>query len=85
MGQGAFLRLKNGALIYAYTKYVGADWGDNAEAEIFGICSFDEGETWKNERPLLRKDGDAKDAEDGVCFAIFGILFCLTIPDLRFF
>lgn len=58
-GEGAFLRLKDGSLIHAYTEYCGGNIGDHGEANIAAIFSHDEGETWGEHRLLLRKDEDA--------------------------
>ena len=58
-GEGAFIRLKNGDILYAYTKYPAGDWADRAEADIYGIYSSDEGETWHGDRKLLeRRNGE---------------------------
>ena len=58
VGEGAFLRLKNGGLMYAYTEYCGGDIHDSGEANIAAIFSYDEGESWQDHRILLHR-GDA--------------------------
>ena len=58
-GEGAFLRLKDGGILYAFTEYDGNDWEDDASADIAGIYSYDEGETWGGRRILLHRDGGA--------------------------
>lgn len=52
-GEGAFLRLKNGSILFAYTQYVGEDYHDACRAHIVGIESADEGSTWSTPRVLL--------------------------------
>lgn len=57
-GEGAFLRLKNGSILYAYSAYYGMDYHDDCSANINGIMSADEGETWSAPRVLLRCPSD---------------------------
>lgn len=52
-GEGTFIRLKNGTIMYAYTKFRGNHWGDECTADIVAIYSDDEGETWGNERIIV--------------------------------
>ena len=53
-GEGAFIRLKNGDILYAYTSYMGEDWADDAPARICACISGDEGEHWgEYAQPLL--------------------------------
>ena len=58
-GEGAFLRLKDGRIMYAYTEYVGDDWTDHATARISACYSSDEGEHWSESSVLFEKPGDA--------------------------
>ncbi|MBQ8577133.1 MAG: exo-alpha-sialidase [Clostridia bacterium] len=58
-GEGTFLRLADNAILYAYSRYRGDDWGDHALADIAGIISHDEGETWSEPVILLRADAAA--------------------------
>lgn len=59
-GEGTFLRLKSGAVLFVYTKFSGDDWRDEASADIACLTSFDEGETWKKPRILLYHDETAR-------------------------
>ena len=59
-GEGAFVRLNNGVIMYAYTEYYGVDWCDDAPARICVCCSSDEGESWSSPRVLIEKDEDAR-------------------------
>lgn len=53
-GEGGFLRLKTGRILYAYTRYNGKLAEDDSPADIYGVYSDDEGETW-SEAFLIRK------------------------------
>ena len=59
-GEGAFIRLKNGDILYAYTAYFGSEWADHAPAHICACISHDEGESWDKPFLLLEKDGNAE-------------------------
>ena len=59
-GEGTFIRLKNGDIMYAFTEYYGTDWKDHATARISACISKDEGETWSEKRVLLEKDEKAQ-------------------------
>lgn len=58
-GEGSFIRLNNGALMYAYTEFIGDDWEDDATARISAVVSYDEGESWGEKRVLFEKPADA--------------------------
>ena len=46
-GQGAFVRLKNGDIFYAYSEnFDGDKWADEAKCHIMGCISHDEGESF---------------------------------------
>ena len=59
-GEGTFLRLKNGNILFAYSCFSGETWYDDCTADIAGIISADEGETWTSKRILLKHDDDAR-------------------------
>lgn len=59
-GEGSFIRLKNGAIMFGYTEYIGNDWEDDASARIVCLTSFDEGETWTAKRVIIEKPADSK-------------------------
>lgn len=59
-GEGTFLRLKNGNILFAYTSFSGETWYDDCTADIAGIISADEGETWSEKRILLKHDVDSR-------------------------
>ncbi len=59
-GEGAFIRLTDGRILYGFTEYIGDSWNDHAHARLSGIVSADEGETWSSRRVLLECPADAK-------------------------
>ena len=42
--EGAFLTLKDGRVLFAYTRYSGNDWDDGAPADIYECVSGPDGE-----------------------------------------
>lgn len=58
-GEGSFIRLKDGRIMYAYTRYIGEDWVDDAVACISACYSADDGETWTAPVTILEKPEDA--------------------------
>ncbi len=59
-GEGTFMRLRDGRIMYAYTKYNGEGWHDECMADIAAVFSDDEGETWKDERIIVEHTDYAK-------------------------
>ncbi len=59
-GEGSFLRLNNGSILYAYTRFTGSDWNDDCAADIAALISYDEGETWTDERILFHHDENSR-------------------------
>ena len=59
-GEGAFARLKDGRIMYAYTEYVGAGNEDSDPARLSAVFSCDEGETWGGHRVLMECRDDDK-------------------------
>ena len=58
-GEGAFVRLKYGRILYAYTEYIGAGNEDADPARISAVFSSDEGESWGGHCVLMeRRPGD---------------------------
>lgn len=55
-GEGAFIRLKDGRIMYALTEFISGDWTDHSDAQIVAYFSSDEGETWGDKRILLKKE-----------------------------
>ena len=59
-GEGAFIELKNGSIMFGFTEFTANDWEDDVEARISYIISSDNGETWSNKKVLFEKPQDAK-------------------------
>lgn len=59
-GEGTFLRLKDGAILFAYTEYYGDSCDDAATARISACISTDEGEHFGERFVLLEKPKDAE-------------------------
>lgn len=48
--EGAFIELKDGRLLFAYSRFTGDSHSDDAVASIAARVSSDEGETWSEDR-----------------------------------
>ena len=59
-GEGSFIRLKNGSVMFGYTEFIGDSWDDDADARMSVIVSCDDGETWSEKRVLFEKPENAK-------------------------
>ena len=57
-GEGSFLRLKDGRILYAYTKYYGEGYDDHHQAYIAACYSSDEGESWSEPEVFFKKAED---------------------------
>ncbi len=53
-GEGAFIRLNDGSIMYVYTRYNSGDKDDHGKAVIAAVFSRDDGETWGEERDLFQ-------------------------------
>ena len=54
--EGAFVELKDGTILFAYTRYIGEDWRDDACADIVVIKSKDGGTTWSEPEVVVEHD-----------------------------
>jgi len=54
--EGSFLRLRDGRLLFVYSRFTEADWGDDAPACIAARTSPDGGLTWSAEEILFRRE-----------------------------
>lgn len=52
--EGSFIKLTDGRILLAYTRYTGASWADAASADIVSVVSSDGGKTWKDDRILVK-------------------------------
>lgn len=58
-GEGAFIRLNDGKIMFAFTRYIGDDWQDHATACIAAVYSDDEGESWSEPSVLVDRDAES--------------------------
>ena len=58
-GEGSFVRLNDGRIMFGFTEFYGDDWEDEATANISVVYSSDEGETWTSPEILFKKPEDA--------------------------
>lgn len=57
--EGAFVALRDGSIVFAYTKYITGDKGDHAPSVIAARVSRDDGLTWTDQDRLLVDHDDA--------------------------
>lgn len=59
-GECDFIRLKDGRILCAYSKFYGDHWSDEDPADVVGRYSLDEGETWGEDFIIAQHDEIAK-------------------------
>lgn len=60
--EGSFVTLKDGSILYIYTRFQGKHDGDNALGHLASCVSKDGGETWDDhDEPLVPKTGKEND------------------------
>lgn len=52
--EGSFIRLPDGAILFAYSRYNTNESGDNADCDIAVIRSYDEGESWSEPEIIVK-------------------------------
>lgn len=68
--EGSFIRLPDGRILFAYSRYNTPSGHDHAACDIAAIFSSDEGETWSAPRIIARaKDLDAANLMSVSCIA----------------
>ena len=55
-GEGDFIRLPDGRIMFAYSEYIGESGHDHASSQIVAVFSSDEGESFGNRRVLVALD-----------------------------
>ena len=55
-GEGDFVRLNDGGICFAYAKFVGKNKWDDTPATIKIRTSRDEGETWSEDREIIKRE-----------------------------
>ncbi len=51
--EGAFITLKNGDILFAYSRYGGDDWHDHAPSDLYGVISNDNGLSFSEPFPII--------------------------------
>lgn len=54
--EGDFLRLKDGSIFFAYSRFNGTDHHDDAPSSLVAMISNDEGETWSEPQVIIRAE-----------------------------
>ena len=54
VSEGAFLRLKDGSIMFAFCRFTDKDGNDDGDCDLYFITSRDEGESWSAPAPLLK-------------------------------
>lgn len=54
--EGAFITLKDGTIMFIYSRFEGDKFNDDASASLAVRYSYDKGETWTDEEVIIRKD-----------------------------
>ena len=54
VSEGAFLRLKDESIMFAFCRFTDKDGHDDGDCDLYYIISRDEGESWNAPAPLLR-------------------------------
>ena len=63
--EGAFLELKDGSVLFAWSRYGVGDGDDGDACEIWGMVSRDDGETFGAPRRLIARE-DVSDDTDNI-------------------
>ena len=53
--EGAFITLKNGNILFVYSRYGSGGLKDGSPADLYGILSSDNGETFSDPFPVLTR------------------------------
>ena len=59
--EGAFITLKNGTILFVYSRYGGSGLRDGSPADLYGIVSADNGETFSQPFPILTRQSLSMD------------------------
>ena len=62
--EGAFIRGKQGQILFAYSRYHGESISDHAACDIALTVSWDEGQTWSESRLIARAETFGKDVKN---------------------
>lgn len=56
--EGAFLTLADGTILFVFSKFKGMDPSDHATSDISALYSYDDGESFQDERTLFTCEGE---------------------------
>lgn len=57
--EGDFIKLKDGRILFVYSRFIGGSGSDHAPAQLVGRYSADEGISWtENDQVIVDKEGD---------------------------
>ena len=54
-GEGSFIKLKDGSILFGFTEFIGNTREDDENARISAVISYDNGETWSDRFVLFDK------------------------------
>lgn len=58
-GEGSFIKLKDGSILFGFTEFIGNTREDDENARISAVVSYDSGETWSDRFVLFEKPDGA--------------------------
>lgn len=58
-GEGSFIKLNDGSILFGYTEFLGDNRDDDGESRMCCVKSFDNGESWSNKKVLFPKPKEA--------------------------
>ena len=54
--EGSFIRMDDGRILFAYSRFTGDNWHDEKPSDIAVVVSSDEGESWSEPKIVARAD-----------------------------
>ena len=67
-GEGTFIRLNDGRIMFVYSRFSGETWSDDSAADIAALFSSDEGETWSEPEIIFPHD---EKSDNYMCPSLF--------------
>ena len=58
-GEGSFIKLNDGSILFGFTEFIGLTREDEENARISAVVSYDEGKTWSDRFVLFCKPENA--------------------------
>lgn len=75
--EGAFIKLKDGTIIFAYSKFIGSEGKDDAESCIAFLYSYDNGETFIDEKIMFNRE--EKNAKNIMSVSFIRLKDCIAV------